>query len=361
MKLSTNNKGLSIYKYTGSHEEIGYAYGKAESEAIHHYINFLYEIFEKGGTTREVSLQHARKYIPYIENYSPSIAMEMKSIAKGAGCKYEEIVMIHLHEERQSFMTDGCTAFAATSNVTRDKEVLSGQTWDISYSLCKNAQSIILNLNRENEPEVICYTYAGMISGAGINSHGITLNWNSVPRLELQVGVPTYIIIAEVLRQETIGQAIKAVLDADRAGCFNFVITDETEIYNIEATPEDVDVQSSEKMVYHANHFVSDKFAESQDLNHAGSRYNGSSIVRHNRMKRLLKESWGKITVPSCQEILSDHINYPDSICRHPLSRDDDLEPIVTCASWVMAPSQRKMWVSNGPACENGFVEYGLN
>ena len=359
--MTKKNRCLPLVKYSGTHEEIGLTYGKDQQESIHHYINFLYDLFDQGGTSREESLQHARKYIPYIENYSPELASEMNKISEGAGCKYEEIVMIHLHEERQSFVEGGCTAFAATSNVTRDGEVLSGQTWDIDHGLCQNARSIMLNIARDNEPEVMCYTYAGMISGAGINSSGITLNWNSVPRLELQVGVPTYIIIAEVLRQETIGQAIKVVLDTDRAGCFNFVITDNTEIYTIEATPDDIEVYSSEEIVYHANHFVMDKFTDDQDLNLAGSRYNSSSIIRHNRMKRLLHENSDEITEEACEEILSDHVNYPDSICRHPLSRDDDLEPIVTCASWVMAPSQKKVWVTNGPACENEFVGYTLD
>jgi isopenicillin-N N-acyltransferase-like protein len=168
--------------------------------------------------------------------------------------------------------------------------------------------------------------------------------------LELKEGVPTYIIVAEVLRQNTIGDAINAVVRAERAGCFNFVIADETELYDIEATPSDIDISYSDEYLIHANHFVSEKFTSKQTIpnNDIGM---ASTIIRHNRMNTLLKQKRGKIDLDACKGFLKDHVNYPASICRHP-------DYGLTLDSWVIVPAEREFWIAHGPPCQNDFEKH---
>ena len=170
----------------------------------------------------------------------------------------------------------------------------------------------------------------------------------------MTTGVPTYIIVAEILRQETLGDALDAVLRADRAGCFNFVITDDTELYAIEATPNDVDVFYSGEYMGHANHFVSDRFRSKQ------STESSSSIVRHNRMNRLLKENFGEIDLQTCMSFFRDHVNYPSSICCHPVDDPDPKQRWLTLDSWISIPSKREFWIAHGSPCENEFTRFSL-
>lgn len=357
-----NNEKLEEVTISGPPFERGEKYGKKLKQRIGEFVEYLLEEFRKDEGSDEAPLDHSRKYLPFIESYAKDIYCEMEGIAAGSGRKLEEIALIHLHEERRSFseLAQSCTTFAVTGAGTTDGSNLIGQTWDITPDLCQNADPFLLRVERDEGPNFLSYTYPGMMAGAGLNSAGISISWNSVPRLDFDYGVPTYVIIEQVLRQDKIGDALAAVLQAKRAGCFNFVIGGEEEIYSIEATPDDSAILYSGKTIGHANHYVSDKFRDEQDLDRAGGRSSASSTVRHNRVNRLLEENFGEIDVETLQEITEDHVNYPQSICRHPEPIPEDEQGFVSCATWIIDNTSREWWIAAGPACENEFRKYSL-
>jgi len=354
------SKRLDVVTISGEPFERGKEYGSKLSSRIDEFIEYLIDEFSEPDIGKENILNHSGKYLPFIDDYSEDIYQEMKGIAEGSGHDIEEIVMISLHEERSSFseLERNCTSFAATGQATKGGTTFMGQTWDITPELCSNAKPFLLRVNREDGPGFLSYTYPGMLAGAGLNDEGIGISWNSVPRLDLDFGVPTYVIIENVLRQKSIGKALSTVLQAKRAGCFNFVIADGTEIYTIEATPGDAEIMYSRKTLGHANHYISEKFRYSQDITQAGGRCDSSTIIRYNRINRLLKENDGNIDVELLQKITKDHVNFPQSICRHPEPVKEDEQGYVSCATWVMDTTNKKWWIANGPACENEFIEY---
>lgn len=355
-----NQDKLERIEINGEPYDRGKDYGKTLKTRISEFVEYLLEEFKNDDSSRNDLLDHVRKYLPFIQDYSPEIYREMRGIADGSEKKLEEIALISLHEERNSFsnLTGNCTTFAAAGQGTSDGNTYLGQTWDITPDLCEHAEPFLLSVNRENGPDFHSYTYPGMMAGAGLNESGIGISWNSVPRLDLDYGVPTYVIIENVLRQDKIGDALSVVLTAERAGCFNFVIAGPSEIYSLEATPSDVDVIYSRKTIGHANHYESEKFRYDQDINHAGGRSSASSIVRHNRINRLLEEKSGDIDEKILMEVTADHVNFPQSICRHPEPLPEDEQGYVSCATWVMNNTKRKWWIACGPACENEFFEY---
>lgn len=347
-----------LLEISGQPRERGIIYGKTKKKEIIHLVDYLYSQLN---SQKEDVLNHIQKYIPFIDSYSPEIAEEMKGIAGGSGKLYEEIVMIAMHEEHSALKNHGCTTFAVTPNMTSNGNSYIGQTWDIGCELCKNAGAILLNVKRENGPDFLSYAYAGMLAGAGINEKGISLVWNSLPRLQIKPGVPTYVIIEEVLRQETIGGALAAVCRAERAGCFNFVIADESEIYNIEATPDDIDISYDADYIGHSNHYISRKFCDKQNMSEIGKKTDASTIIRYNRINRLLEENYGELDRKGLIELMKDHINYPHSICRHAGQIKEAEGSILTCATFIMVPEKKEFWIAGGPACENTFAQYSLN
>ncbi|MGM0445630.1 MAG: C45 family autoproteolytic acyltransferase/hydrolase [Bacillota bacterium] len=336
----------------------GKRYGIAKKESIDILIRYLYKIYSKNKESKDYILEHVRKHIPYIKEYSLNIFEEIKGIAEGSEKLVEEIVMIHMHEEKSGFSSHNCTTFASTGNATSKGETFIGQTWDISKNLCEVTGAFLLKESIDKSLDILAYTYAGMLAGAGMNSAGISLVWNSVPRLDIKIGVPTYIIIAEILRQEKIGDALASIFRAKRAGCFNFLIADKTEIYSIEATPNDVGILYSSDYLVHTNHYLSDKFKEKQDIAKVAKEYSASTIIRNNKIDSLLKEKYGSVNLDNCKEFMCDHLNYPESICRHPDPKKSKDERIITCSSFIMLPSSQEMWSTNGPACENKFYKH---
>jgi len=357
-----SSKQLNIVEISGTPFDRGKEYGSKLKERVGKFVEYLVKEFQETEGSDQDLLAHSEKYLPFIKDYSKEIYQEMKGIAEGSGRSIEEVAMVSLHEERRSFskLAKNCTTFAITGEGTKDESNLMGQTWDITPGLCENADPFLLRVSRENGPDFLSYTYPGMMAGAGLNTEGIGISWNSVPRLGFDYGVPTYIIIENVLRQEKIGDALSAVLQAKRAGCFNFVIGGEEEIYSIEATPEASEVIYSSKFLGHANHYVTESFRNEQDIDEACGRSSASSLVRHNRINRLLEENFGEIDLDLLGKFTRDHVNFPQSICRHPEPLDEDEQGYISCATWVMDNTNKEWWIANGPACKAEFIKYSL-
>lgn len=345
---------LSLLELSGSAYDRGRKYGVQFERLITRMIeDEFYKVFQ-GKVTKDELIRRAKRYAPFIEGYSPEIAEELQGMADGSGRSYEEIVMVNALEERNALGCGGCTAFAATGAATKDGKTYLGQNWDGQESEWWGGElGLLLTVKRKEGVDILDYTNPGILASAGVNSKGISVCWNTVPRLELKVGVPTYIIVAELLRQKTIGDAINSIIRAERAGCFNFVIADETELYDIEATPTDIDIAYSDEYVAHANHFVSQKFSSKQTIPNSDIGM-ASTIVRHNRMNTMLKQKLGCIDLDVGQGFLKDHVNYPASICRHP-------DAGLTLDSWVIAPAQKEFWIAHGPPCEHDFEKHVLS
>jgi isopenicillin-N N-acyltransferase-like protein len=50
-----------------------------------------------------------------------------------------------------------------------------------------------------------------------------------------------------------------------------------------------------------------------------------------------------------------DHLNRPNSVCRHPDERDLELERVQTVASIIMNLTQREVHLTSGPPCQNEY------
>ena len=109
------------------------------------------------------------------------IVAECEGIANGAGISFDEVVLIHLHEElyhRSKLPYAGhCTAVAVPPSDTGDGHTYVGQTWDWMTRLA--GKSMVTDWQREDGPSVLAYGYPGMPMGAGMNSDGIALCWTA--------------------------------------------------------------------------------------------------------------------------------------------------------------------------------------
>ncbi len=349
-------KALLVMELRGGPRDRGFAYGEACRGRIARMIEVQFLEEFQGRLTKEQLLKHARKYEPFIEDYSPDIAEELRAIAEGSGRSYDEIVMINALEERKAFEPDHCTLFGVTGKATRDGETFAGQTWDgVEKEWWDGEFGILLQIRRKDGPDILDYTNPGILASAGLNANGIAVNWNTMPQPRLALGVPAYVIVAEVLRQKTLGEALDAVRRAHRASTFHLLITDGHELYGVEGTPDDLAVAYGGESIGHANHFVSPKFEPSMNTD-----VSSSSIIRHNRMNRLLKESQGVIDLKVCEGFLRDHVNYPQSICCHPGENPDPNQRGYTLDAWICVPSKRELWVAHGLPCQNEFARFSL-
>ena len=77
-------------------------------------------------------------------------------------------------------------------------------------------------------------------------------------------------------------------------------------------------------------------------------------------MKNLLNEQV-PLDISGIQNILKDHENNPQSLCRH---RDDELpesQHTITKTAMIMDLNEKKLWATDGQPCKAEFEEFSFN
>jgi isopenicillin-N N-acyltransferase-like protein len=141
-----------------------------------------------------------------------------------------------------------------------------------------------------------------------------------------------------------------------RGHSFNNIVCDSNgEIYSMEGSATTFDALYAEDgWMIHTNHYLSPKMWKYETNMH--TRF--SSIVRYNRANRLFKRELGKVDLSTFKRILSDHVGYPESICRHAdpaLEVEDQAQSIF---SIVCDLTNKVLWVCYGNPCVGEYKKY---
>ena len=328
----------------GSHYEVGYQLGTKLKDNLVRGVERLKreEDWEKIKAETELYLQYSKKY-------APEYVTEVKGAADGAGLELGELFAT-ICEEIGSWgyqYTSGCSDLISSNDVTEDGSVLVAHNNDTSVST--QDYVTIIHYEVEGEPEIIAVGYGGLGISVGYNSAGISLTGNQVNSNDMRVGVPRMLLVRKILAAKRIGEAIDAAILKHRASNYNQVITDDNgEIYSIEGSATDYEpIYATDGYLVHTNHYVSPWMRRFEfDPNQISG-----SLVRYNRGMRLLKNNLGKINVGKLKEFLSDHVNYPVSICRH-------AKKVKTTFSIIINLNTLTMWLARGNPCEVKYNVY---
>ncbi|MFC2164815.1 C45 family autoproteolytic acyltransferase/hydrolase [Acidobacteriota bacterium] len=335
---------IPIVHVKGSHYEVGYQLGTHLKDNLVRNVEQLKkeEDWKKIKAETELCLQYSKKYVP-------EYVTEVKGAADGAGLELEELFAT-ICEEIGSWgyqYTSGCSDLISSNDVTEDGSVLVAHNNDTSVSTQDHVT--IIHYEVEGEPEIIAVGYGGLGISVGYNSAGISLTGNQVNSNDMRVGVPRMLLVRKILAAKRIGEAIDAAILKHRASNYNQVITDDNgEIYSIEGSATDYEpIYATDGYLVHTNHYVSPWMRRFEfDPNQISG-----SLVRYNRGMRLLKNNLGKINVDKLKEFLSDHVNYPVSICRH-------AKKVKTTFSIIINLNTLTMWLARGNPCEVKYNVY---
>jgi isopenicillin-N N-acyltransferase-like protein len=249
----------------------------------------------------------------------------------------------------------GCTCLSVRDDQTLDGHVLLAHNED--WNSVDRDSVYLVRAEPDEGPAFLGMTYGPALVNIGLNAEGIGVAINSVYPTDGRVGVPRILCSRAVLEARTIGQAIRACVPKLRAGGYSYLLADAYgELYCVEtsATTHNI-AYGDDGWLAHTNHYLSPKM---QALEEPGTY--SSSNVRLNRARRLLRAQLGAVAVDSLQNLLRDHVNYPNSICVHEDPEDPPHEREMTLASLVMDLTERVMWAAPGPPCEGDYVAYRL-
>jgi isopenicillin-N N-acyltransferase-like protein len=329
----------------------GKQYGQQFKDDIHAFLEK--EIYRAcaGHASRDVLLRYAGPCVRAVKEYAPAILDEMEGMAEGAGLKLEEMVLLTLHEETAGHKggvlppVSHCTALAAGPPHTRDGNSYVGQNWDWMDSVY--GLSRMLLWKRPEGPSVLAYSYPGLWIGAGLNSAGVALCWTwgdgrgiKGPR----VGIPSYVLIAQMLYQETLEEALKEARRARHAGWFAFVLGDgKGRLATVEGTPEKLVVQQMR------GHTARASYACREILGGPAEK----PLTVHpqcQRMFDLLEGRKGQLDRKTLEGFFADH---GSGICKHPGHKGG-----FTVDSMLFNCTTKEAHLSRGPGCSGRWKTF---
>jgi len=349
-----------IVEASGSHHEIGFKLGERCKDLAESMMEDMRIRMKAAGLTWERAVSKARKHLPFAEQFDPEYVEWIRGYAEGSGFKFDDLFAYFCQEAAGGL----CTDIAVNNEVTSDGSVLSAHTEDW-YPLDEK-HLVLIRGKPKGEPAFLAMTLGGLQIDCGLNSAGISVTQNSLYQTDVRIGVPSGFVARKILASKTIGDAMRVALPEKRGLSYNNNLCDSSgEIYSLEGSATDFcTLYAHEGYLVHTNHYLSQRMAKYeasfQKAKEKSPGANADSIIRYNRALRLLKRELGKVTVASLKNILSDHVNHPNSICRHIDESDPPLERYKTIFSIIIDATHLKVLICQGNPCIAEYKEYKL-
>jgi len=345
-----------VVKAEGSHYDIGFQVGTKCKEIVNASLdNFRKRVQER--IPWEKVLLEAKKYLPYSEDFCPELVEEVRGCAEGAQVKFEEYFALYCSDTIPWFSfapSQACTDIAACGELTADGSVLVAHNNDATGE----ESTFLLDAKPNNKPRFFAVVHGGVFPTMGFNSAGISLTGNHLTPNDMRIGVPLGFTVRKVLSAESIGKAMEFAVPVKRASSYNQVVADSKgEIYSLEGSATDFEaIYAIDGYIVHTNHYVTAKMKKFEQNVHKTF----NSIIRYNRALKLLKSGMGNLTVDYFKKIMTDHVNYPYSICRHKSKEDPTLGEVKTIYSAIIDLTHLTLWLCCGNPCEGEYKTYQM-
>jgi isopenicillin-N N-acyltransferase like protein len=332
---------------SGSAYELGYQHGAQAAPLIQRYLLLIERLAR---LSRDTLCRNAMAFLPLIENLSPAYVKEIHGLADGAQISFDEAVLCQARLEAAHARDGGCSAFALTGQATAGGQTLAGQNQDLLPEYSDVA--IVLHLQpTDGRPAMLMFTFAGQLGFVGMNEWGTCLFANALYDAPWRFGLPKYPVKRLILEQRSVAAAIDLLARHRVVSANNLVLADGAgHLADVEERPEGIAVYDDDHphQRVHTNHYVTSQFAalETNSL--------PDSCPRLDRLRALVQQHWGGITVDTMQTILADHEHDPGGICRH------GAEGLHTISGYIAEPAQRALHVRRGHGCLGTWQTYTL-
>jgi isopenicillin-N N-acyltransferase-like protein len=349
---------LPIIDAAGSRYPIGAAIGETLAEGLRGVAEGHQRGLERTlGWAR--ALEITRQLVPHAEAALPGCVAELRGMAAGSGLPFETLFSLNALQEirflagRDGARPDsddedddeGCTSLAVTGAATANGHVLLAHNEDAGT--IRSALPYVVRARPDDGPAFVGFAYSGLLLYQGLNAAGVGSVGNALYATDIRPGTPKLLAYRDVLEAGFLEDAIRRTHKPTRANGNNHLLANAAgELYDVEVSGGAAAVlplPPEREFLTHANHFTDPAMQTLEWGDLLNSR------MRQTRVERPLARQVGNITVESLFEILSDHSNYPKSVCKHP---DPVHNPDVqTVASVVVDLTAGELHVRPGHPC----------
>ena len=348
-----------LVKAEGTHRELGRQHGEQAAESIRMHLD---HIASSQKLSRDAIRTKALAFTELFQQYCPHLLDEIEGLAEGAGITVAEAMACNLRGELGKAPDEGCTTYVLAKNATASGEVLVGQNSDMSQPNIE--MGYMLHLKPKDKPQILIWTFGGMIGYHGMNSAGVAHFANALGGGPAgQFGLSHYPVKRLMLECTKMGEVLDIFHRVPIASNGNYVVCDsDGVILDIEANtngPQIVE-DGGRGFIAHTNHYLCPLYGTRENYDKSLP----DSFERLKAMDALIALERGEVDVEKIKGYLSDHSNGAASICRHP--RTEDLENGFekagrTVASMISEPAKKRMHVALGNPCDSEYVTYTMD
>lgn len=345
---------LRCIELSGSSYDIGFGHGKQLQKYI---VGFLNDDLAQINKLRSQPIdkseleKHIHLYQEEIAMFCPELMEEIKGLAKGAGISIKEAVLLQIRREligTKSFTLVGdCSSFG----IKQDQQQVSGQTIDLNGDMTNLGFVYKIKQDSEKLPDILMYSFAGLLGYMGMNSFGLSVLINMVVSDDWKVGIPPYLLVRKFLNCKTIEECIEIAEKIPRASSRSFTISDQNRQITLELTGSDYRVIKGDYLL-HTNHYLHEELKKQESMNIFS--YN-SSVQRLKLLEEKITKT--KLSLEHIKTVFADHSLYPVGICAHNRS---NIHLNETVASIVMYPKEGLMYAAKGKGCKGVYQKYQL-
>ena len=300
--------------------------------------------------------RRARGFIDPTARTSALLMSEYEGIAEGAGQTLEDIFALSARYEItfEHLKLGECSNVFVGPQRSRNGHPLLGMNWEWRPEVM--AFRAVITARCDDQPDHVVVTECGQPGKYGLNANGIAAietglgcSQTTTARGENLFAV----VIRHILAQPDLASARRVVNDHPPQATISFFVADAGgHGANLEATPSGVverDLRPDE-IYWHTNHCrLVDEPCSFED-----------SFVRADRWVGLTRDV-KTVDAETVGKWLADRADGPNAICKLP---PPELSQAATClqtlTSIVLDPTERAIWVSDGPSSENEYARYDL-
>jgi len=355
----THTKSVPLLSVKGTHTSIGQQIGEAQKQAIRNSIENARVLIEAIQDDLHLSWEGAQtqasKYMPFVQERYPQYLDELYGMANGADVNINELAVVNFLEgvTVDALHLTKCTSLSVNEQNTANNHVLIAHNED--WLPDDEPDLYVVHVKVEDEPEFIAMTYGGLLPNIGFNECGIAQCCDTVYPQDTRIGIPRVIVSRAVLGAKTISEAIRRTIIPLRAAGYNHLIAHESgEMYNVEVSAHNFDIlYSTEGYLAHTNNYLSQKMKALED--HSDELIH--TRIRYFRALHLLGKT-KQHSIETLEEILKDHVNFPDSICNHSFIDKKPMDREKTITSLIIDLTSRTMKLAWGNPCLNQYQDY---
>jgi isopenicillin-N N-acyltransferase-like protein len=278
-----------ILDLSGSPYERGLAHGQLARDQVAGSVRCYAALFANAGFDWTDAQKRASQYRDTIAECGGGLIDELEGIAKGSGFGIHEILALNCRTEILPPSTAGldpsaataarahnaglklfsigeCTSVAVQGRRCTDGHTRVAQNWDWVGFQRQNV--VVLRVSRNDGPDYLTLTEAGMLAKIGINRHGLGVGLNILRATNdrQHIGVPVHVFQRLALECSNVAEVVNLAQRLTFSGSSNAILGDASgTVASLEYSCNGTYVVTPDNgVVTHTNHFAGPALAPYQ-------------------------------------------------------------------------------------------------